>query len=310
MPLLPAAPRAYNLRVALLQMLVVGTLWGATFSVAKLAMGAGVPPLGYGFWQCLGSGLALGLLVLLRGQRLEVSRRHLGFYLMTGGCGIAIPNVTFYVIIQHVPAGLMAVVISTAPLFTLLLALAFRLERLRWLRVLGLLCGFAGSLLLLLPKSDGAAASVTGWILLGFLCPFFYSLNSVLTARLRPQDGGAMSSACGMMLAAALVLLPIMLVFGQGWAPLPPFGAPEAALAIQIMISATAYIVYFHLVQLAGPVFFSQVGYVVTLTGILWGLVLFGERLDPLIYLATAIIFAGLALVSLAPALPSTAKAK
>lgn len=296
---LPAAG-AYNPWLAIGQLLVVGTLWGSTFSVAKFAITAGVPPLGYAFWQCFGSGLVLLAILALRGERLPMGRRQLGFYAMTGALGITAPNVNFYIIVQYVPAGLMAVVITTAPIMTFLIALSLRMERLQWLRVLGLLCGFAGALLLVLPDEVGGdAVSVSGWVLLGFLTPFFYSLNSILTSRWRPTGGSALSFACGMMLAAAALQLPLMLAAGQAYAPLPPFGAPEAAIAVQVAVSATAYIVFFHLVKLAGPVYFSQVGYIVTLTGILWGMLLFDERLAPSVYLAAAVIFAGLALVNL-----------
>ncbi len=294
------ASRGYNPWMAIGQLLLVGCLWGSTFSISKFAITSGVPPLGYAFWQCFGSGLALLAILALRGERLPLGRRQLAFYAMTGGLGITVPNVNFYIIIQYVPVGLMAVVITTAPIMTFMLALAFRMERPHWLKLLGLGCGLAGALLLVLPRSLTGEVGLTGWILLGFLTPFAYSLNSVLTARWRPTGGSALSFACGMMLAAALCQLPLMLAAGQAYAPLPQFGLPELAIAIQVAISSTAYIVYFHLVRVAGPVYFSQVGYIVTLTGILWGMVLFDERLDHTVYLAALVIFAGLAMVNLA----------
>lgn len=294
------APGAYNPWLAIAQLLAVGTLWGSTFSISKYAITHGVTPLGYAFWQCFGSGLVLLAILALRGERLPLGRRQLAFYFMTGALGITVPNVNFYIIIQYVPAGLMAVVITTAPIMTFLIALALGMERLQWLRALGLLCGFAGALLLVIPDEvGGEAVEVTGWVLLGFLTPFFYSINSILTSRWRPSGGSALSFACGMMFAAAALQLPLMLLAGQGWAPLPPFGGAELAIAIQIAVSATAYIVFFRLVQLAGAVYFSQVGYVVTLTGIFWGMLLFDERLAPTVYIAAGVIFAGLALVNL-----------
>ena len=50
---------------------------------------------------------------------------------------------------------------------------------------------------------------------------------------------------------------------------------------------------------MVGPVFFSRVGCIVTLTGLAWGMVVFGERHSDWLYLATGLIFAGLALVNL-----------
>ena len=293
---LAAAP-AYNPWLAILQLVTVGTLWGATFSIAKLAITQGVPPLGYGFWQSTGSGLVLLAILALRRERLPLSRRHLLFYLMTGGLGIALANVNFYITIQFVPAGVMAVVITTAPIMTFVLALLFGLEAWRWQRVAGLLLGLAGVLMLVLPSAT-AGDDLSFWIILGFITPLAYSINAILTARLRPAGGSALSYACGMMLCAGLLQGPVMLAAGQAWAPGWPLGLPELAIALQVAISASAYVVFFHLVRVAGPVYFSQVGYVVTLTGLCWGFLLFDERLEATVYLATLVIFAGLALVN------------
>jgi len=292
-----SANPGFNPWVAIAQLLLVGTLWGATFSVAKLALSNGVGPFAYGFWQSTGSGLLLLVLLTLRGERMPLSRRHLLFFLMTGSLGLALPNVNFYIIVQHVPVGVMAVVITTAPMMTFLMALSFGIERLRWLRVAGLALGLAGALILVLP-SFGSGDGLSFWIVLGFITPLAYSLNSILTSRLRPQGGSALVYAAGMMLCCGLIQGPLMLALGQGWAPSLPLGIPEIAIAAQILISALGYVVFFHLVKVAGPVFFSQVGYVVTLTGILWGFLLFHERLQTTVYLAAGVIFAGLALVN------------
>jgi drug/metabolite transporter (DMT)-like permease len=296
-PAEPSTGPTYNPWLAVLQLVTVGTLWGATFSIAKLAITNGVPPLGYGFWQSTGSGLVLLAILALRRERLPMSRRHLLFYLMTGGLGISVPNVTFYIVIQFVPVGIMAVVITTAPIITFVLALLFGLEAWRWRRIGGLMLGLAGALLLVLP-AVAAGDALSFWMILGFVTPLAYSLNSILTARLRPAGGSALSYACGMMLCAGMLQGPVMLATGQAWAPGLPLGLPELAIALQIAISASAYVVFFHLVRVAGPVYFSQVGYVVTLTGLLWGFFLFHERLEATVYLATVVIFAGLALVN------------
>lgn len=296
-PSAATAARAFNPWIAVGQILVVGSLWGTSFSLSKFAIARGVQPLGYAFWQCFGAGLLLLLLQALRRRPLPLGRRHLGFYLMTGVLGIGAPNVNFYFVIPHVPAGLMAIVITTAPLITLVMALVAGLERFRWLRLSGILLGLAGVLLLVLPR--GGAGDVSGWVLLGLLTPFLYALSSILTAKYRPPGLDGAAAAAGMMLAAALLQTPFMLALDHGYLPWPPFGWQDAALAVHVAVSTVAYVTYFHLVRVAGPVYFSQVGYVVTLTGILWGMLFFGERLEPTIWLAAAVLLGGIALVNL-----------
>ena len=78
-----------------------------------------------------------------------------------------------------------------------------------------------------------------------------------------------------------------------------PAGEAEIGMLGQIVISSVAYLMFFEVLRLAGPVFMSFTGYIVTLTGIAWGVVLFGESHSPWVWGAAALIFAGLALVNL-----------
>lgn len=291
------AGRGFNPWLAVGQILVVGTLWGTSFSLSKFAIGAGVPPLGYAFWQCFGAGITLLAVQRLRGGRMPLGRRYLGFYLLTGAFGIGAPNVNFYLVIGHIPAGLMAIVITTAPMITFLMALAAGLERFRWLRMVGILLGLVGVLLLVAPGAEGGGFN--SWVLIGLLTPFFYAIGSICTAKFRPTGLTAPQAAAGMMLAAACLQFPFMLGLGQAYAPLPAPDWRDLAILTHVSVSTIAYITYFHLVRVAGPVYFSQVGYVVTLTGILWGMVFFGERLDHTIWIATGVLLAGIALVNL-----------
>ncbi len=297
-PLPAATAPAFNPWVAVCQILIVGSLWGSAFSVAKFAIGAGVPPVAYAFWQCFGAGILLLAMVLLRGESMPLNRRHLSFYLMTGLFGIGIPNMNFYLVIEHIPAGLMAIVITTAPMLTFLIALGTGLERFRWLRMAGILLGFAGVLILLIP-GGGGSAGVSQWVLMALITPLAYAIGSTFTARFRPPGLSALSAATGMMLSAASLQFPIMLAVGHDYLPLLEWNWRDAAIGGHVVISTVAYVTYFHLVRLAGPVYFSQVGYVVTLTGIVWGMIFFGERLSSTIYLATAVLLAGIALVNL-----------
>jgi drug/metabolite transporter (DMT)-like permease len=283
----------------LVLLLVLGTLWGGTFTLSKIAIGGGVPPLGYAFWQALGPALLLLLVCALRRVRLGLSRRHVLFYVLAGLLGITIPNINFFFVIGHIPAGIMAVVVATAPMLTYGFALVIGEERFGRRRAVGIGLGLAGALCLLLPRASLPDPAMLGWVVLGFLTPAFYAANSLYSARRRPPGGDSLGLACGMMFGASLFQTAAMLATGSFYPLWPPFGPPDWALIGQILISAVAYILFFEVLRLAGAVFFSQVGYIVTLTGLGWGMVAFGERHSGWLYLATGLIFAGLALVNL-----------
>lgn len=280
-------------------LLVLGTLWGSTFSISKLAMEAGTPPLGYGFWQASGACLVLSLVCWLRGLKPRPSRRLLVYCGIAGFIGIAIPTVNFYIVVKYVPAGLMAIMITTAPMITYVLALGIRLERLSLLRLGGLGLGLAGALCIVVPRGSLPAPEMLPWALLGFVTPLFYSINSIYASVARPPNSPSLVLAAGIMGAAASLMLPAVLATGSFYLPGSQPLVSDLSVLAQIGVSAMAYVIMLELLRIGGPVFFSQVGYVVTLTGILWGMAFFGERHSGWLYLATLLVLAGLTLVNL-----------
>ena len=114
--------------------------------------------------------------------------------------------------------------------------------------------------------------------------------------------------AAGMLLAAAILLAPVVLWLDVLFVPALPVDEAEIGIVGQIVVSSIAYFIFFEVLRLAGPVFMSFTGYIVTLTGIGWGVLLFGERHSPWVWGAAALIFTGLALVNLRrSAAPATA---
>jgi drug/metabolite transporter (DMT)-like permease len=107
----------------------------------------------------------------------------------------------------------------------------------------------------------------------------------------------------GASLVGAVLIAPVMLGTGH-WFALSPFGTAEQALLALSVISALAYAGYVWLVAQAGPVFAVQVSYVVTICGVLWSLVILGERYPGGVWFALLFMLVGMALVQ-----PRAAKA-
>ena len=281
----------------LLMMLTVGTLWGLTFSFAKAASEAGIGPLAYGFWQTTGAGSVLLVVCLARRERLRLDPRHLAYYLICGFSSLAVPNLILQTVIGHVPAGVTAIVVTTVPLLTYGIAMAARLEIFAPRRALGILAGFFGALVLVVPKASLPEPGMAGWVAFGFLAPLFYATGNVYVAAKRPASP-ALPLAAGMLWGAACWQAPVILIT-HSFQPLTlPFSFGEWGVVGQIAVSSLASILYFEIVRRAGPVFFSQVAYVVTLTAILWAMAIFGERHSALVWAAAVLIAAGVALVN------------
>lgn len=288
----------------LAMLLLLGNLWGGAFSLSKLAIEGGVPPLGYAFWQSLAPGIILLTLCRLRGLRLNLTRRSLKFYVVTGLLGLSLPNILFYFVIDHIPAGVMALVVTSAPLLTYIFALMFTMEIFAWRRMIGIGFGLAGALCLVLPRASLPSADMAPWVAVAFLTPAFYAINSIFSTRQRPPDSHSLGLACGMLFGAAALQAPIVIASGNFYPLSPPFAVPDFALLGQIVVSSLAYVLFFELLRLAGPVYFSQVGYIVTLTGLVWGMIVFDEAHSNWIYLATLLVLIGIGFVNIRRKLP------
>ena len=297
-PLSEASRIDHGARSAALPMLLaVGSLWGLTFSFAKAASEAGIGPLAYGFWQTTGAGSVLLLVCALRREGLRLDAPHLTYCLTCGALSLAAPNFILQLVIAHVPAGVAAIVITTVPLLTYALAMAVKLETFAARRVMGLLLGFVGALVLVVPKASLPEPAMAGWVGFGFLAPLFYASGNVYVALRRPA-ASALPLAAGMLWGAAFWQAPVV-ALTHSFQPLTmPFSFGEWGVVGQITVTSLASILYFEIVRRAGPVFFSQVAYVVTLTAILWAMAIFGERHSILVWVSAALIASGVALVN------------
>lgn len=302
-PAAPAGPAASLGRrlLPIAMMLFLGTLWGLAFSLAKLGRLGGVPPMAHTFWQATCAGLILLAVCRARGMRPRLSRRFLGYYLFAGVLGFAAPNANMVIALLQVPAGVMAVLITLVPVFTYALAIALGMERLALNRALGVGCGLAGALLILLPAASLPSPEVVGAAMLGLLTPLFYAMGNVGMARWRPQGpgGDSLSLACGMTLTGGAAMFVAMLATGQGYVlGQDGWQLRDWALVGQICITAVAFVVFFELLRMVGPVVTGVVAFVITCAGILWGMAIFGESHSGWVWAAVVLVLVGLGLVN------------
>lgn len=284
-------------------LLVTGTGWGSTQVLGKIAVSTGHGHFGLIFWQTVIGTLLLGGLQAIRGKGLPVTGRTFRFALMIALIGTLVPNTTFYIGVAHLPAGIMSILISTVPLLALPIAVALGTDRFRPARVLGLACGFAGVALIALPGTALPDPAAAIWLAVAIIGPLFYACEGNVVARWGTAGLDPVQAILGATVLAMVLALPLALASGQWIDPTQPWGAPEFALLLNSVINVSMYVVYIWLAQVAGAVFAAQTGYIVTVSGIGWAALLMGERFGPLVWLAIAMIFAGVALVQ-----PKTAR--
>ncbi len=304
----PEAARAAGMRAALVPValrVVHGAMRGLSISLGKIATTAGVHPLALVLWQAgLGACIVLGFCAV-RGRLGRLSPRHLPYYIGCSLLSVVIPSSAVYAAAPHIPAGVLAILVTAVPMVTYVLALGMRLERLSLVRAAGIMLGFAAVLMIVGPRASLPAPGMAGWVLVAMVAPVCYGFVNVFIARYRPENSDSIALAAGMLATAALIVAPVALLSGAAHMIGPPWDAVDMAVLGLPVITGIAHILMFELIRMSGPVFFSQVGYLITAAGVLWGMAIFGERHSPWIWAALVLMFAGLALVNLRQRAPS-----
>ena len=161
--------------------LLVGAaiVYGAIFSVNKMAAAAGTPPLAQGYWQSLGGGLLLLIILALKGRKLALGRRHLLSYLVIGALAVGVPMSLLTYAAPHLPAGLQTIVLALSPPLTYFLGMLARIERFRVLGLLGLAFGFAGVLVIIVGLGlEASAPDAWRWFALSLIAPLLFACSN------------------------------------------------------------------------------------------------------------------------------------
>jgi drug/metabolite transporter (DMT)-like permease len=276
-----------------LVLVILGVGWGSTQSLGKIATSTGHQPFGLIFWQLVVGAVVLGLVSAARRKGLVFTKETLRFYVIIAFIGTIIPNATFYAAVVHLPAGIMSILIATVPLLAFPMALVLGIDRFSLARAGGLALGILGVALI---ASPGGAEISMMWVAIAMVGPLFYAIEANWVAHNGTAGMDAVQAMFGVSLIGAVIAAPIALGTGQWVDPLP-FGRPEAALVISSVVHAVVYASYVWLAGRAGSVFASQTAYLVTGTGVIWAMVLLGERFQPVVWLAFLVMLAGVALV-------------
>ncbi|MHA7850136.1 DMT family transporter [Roseovarius sp.] len=291
-------------RLGLLAVLtVVGAGWGLTTPLSKIAVSEGYMPFGLIFWQLVIAGFLLSGFNALRGRGLPRAGGDLRFFLVIALTGTVIPNSASFAAAVHLPAGVIAILISTVPMFAFPIAIGLRIDRFGLMRLGGLMAGLAGVVLMVAPRASLPDPAMIAFVPLALVAPFFYAVEGNIVSKWGTRGMDAIQVLSGASLLGAMIALPLALVTGQWISPLPPWGAPDAALLASSIIHAVVYASYVWLVGQAGAVFAAQVAYLVTAFGVTWSMTLLGESYSGYVWAAFGVLMAGLFLVQPRPAM-------
>ena len=288
-----------NSHLVPLSMLLFGAaIFSMTFSLNRIAITEGIPVVAFVFWQSLGAALLAFVAAVATRQLPSLRRKDLRFYLLVGTFGSAVPITLLAFAASKVPVGAIALSLTLEPILTYVIAVLFRIDRVRLLRIAGIAVGLAGVLLVLLPDQSLPEPGMTPWLLMAFGAPLCWAICNVCMAILRPPESRSIPLTCGKFFAAAILILPVMAMTDNWWTFDSIMTDGDWALIGTIVIGAVFLVLTFEIIRIAGPVFFSTYGYFGTLIGLGWAALYFGEVPSSWIWAAIAILFLGVFLVN------------
>jgi drug/metabolite transporter (DMT)-like permease len=275
-------------------LILLAALWGASYIFIRVAVPALGPFVLMGARVALASGtLALYAVILARGMPKFRSRWK--EFLIVGATNSAIPFTLIAAAEIELTASLAAILNSTTALFVAVVAAVWIGESLTVKKVVGLLLGFAGVVVLVgwdpVPL-NGAVLLAVGAMLAASLS---YAVGGVYVKRTF-AGVSPLAMTIGQQGAAAAILLPLAAASLPGEAP--PLPAALSALALALLCTAVAYLLYFRLIENVGPTKTLAVTFLIPVFGLLFGVVLLGEPVGLGTIVGFAIISYGVALVT------------
>ena len=279
-------------------LLVLGVSWGGSFSVAKIAVGGGGHPLGLNYWQSLIGAIVLIIYLVVRRISLPVSRRHLFLYLVCGALGSFIPGLIYFYAVIHVSPGILAITMATVPIMTYVAATLTKIEPRSFIRLLGIGFGVLAIVLLVGPSERQTDREAIPWILAMVVAASCYAAENIVIARWFPKKSSTLQMLTGMYIASCVMMTPFLLVI-DAFVPLSlPFNQSEWAVTGLAILTVVCYGIFLTLILNAGPIFASQTSYIITVSGVFWGIWIFDDQHSLWVWLSLASVLIAMLLVT------------
>ena len=289
-----AAP-AWQIWAALL---VVYIVWGSTYLAIRVVVGTMPPLLSAGVRFVIAAAILFAYVALRHGiSSLKLSRGEwlgvgfVGLALLLGGNGLVMLGE------RDVPSGLAALIVAVIPLYVVLLRFIFR-EKVAVATVVGVLIGFAGVAVLIIPRGIDGSVAIGGMLLL-LLAPLSWSIGTYFSKRV-DLPGDYLVSTGAQMLVGGVSLLLVGVLVGELGLVKPENFSTDSLVALAYLIvfgSVLAYTAYTWLLQHAPVSRVATYAFVNPVVAIILGTVLLNEEINATMVLGAAMIVVAVAVV-------------
>ncbi len=282
--------------VSLAWLLLLSAIWGASYMLIKIGVAA-MPPISFAMVR-----VAFGTVVIaaiVRAQRLSVPHAwsDLRRYLFMGVFNTLIPFGLISWGTQHIPSGVASILNATMPLFVYVLVISSGTEKASGWRLLGLLTGFAGIVVLTLPRLQTGLNVATLGSLAIVASALSYAAATVYARRHMTGYPPTVASLGQIGTGWVLLMGASLAIEGPLTPPVSPTSVGVAAF-LGAVGTALAYLIYYRLIRTVGATRTSMSTFIIPLFGVFWGWLILDELLDWHSFAALGLIAIGLVLVN------------
>ena len=265
---------------------VLSSLWALHFSLVKL-VDADDSPLTI-LVALLAVLCALFFILLLFQNKLfKFTFKKSLFFSVAGMFAYIIPLSVEFIVAPKIEAGILTLIVSAVPVFTLIVIWIFRLLNVTVKLVIGTLSGLAGLLILFYGNNDNTSVSI--WTVYALIIPLSYAFDAIFMEKFWPRNLDSTQVAFGETTASLIFVILLSIFYGNKyydhfqWFTISSFWILAFVTFIEVWL-------FFYILNKVGAVFVNLSSYLVMPAGFLWGFLIFGETFTFIKFISTLLI--------------------
>ncbi len=272
-------------------------IWGSSYILIKKGL-VGLTPLQLGSTRIV---MTTVILMIFGWKQLrKIPKEAWKWIILTGFFGTFFPSYLFAFAETVIDSSVAAVLNGMTPLFTLILGLMFFNSSFKWMKIVGVLVGFGGTLVLVSNEFTMRSGLSSWYAFLVMAATLCYSINVNLIKH-KLQGVPSLAIALGNFIAIVIPAFGVLPFTNFPWTKIT--SSPEVSSSIGYILilslfgTALAKVMFNELVSISTAVFSISITYLLPIVAIAWG-ILDGEQFTLIQWLGCALILLGVYLIT------------
>ena len=265
---------------------ILSSLWALHFSLVKLVDADDSPLTILVALLAVLCALFFNLL-LFQNKLFKFTLKKSLFFSVAGMFAYIIPLSVEFIVAPKIEAGILTLIVSAVPVFTLIVIWIFRLLNVTVKLVIGTLSGLAGLLILFYGNNDNTSVSI--WTVYALIIPLSYAFDAIFMEKFWPRNLDSTQVAFGETTASLIFVILLSIFYGNKyydhfqWFTISSFWILAFVTFIEVWL-------FFYILNKVGAVFVNLSSYLVMPAGFLWGFLIFGETFTFIKFISTLLI--------------------